>query len=34
MLRQEAVFGEIVIKKSQRFDEVVGEQAAINDDWR
>ncbi|HET9695568.1 MAG TPA: segregation/condensation protein A [Terriglobales bacterium] len=34
MLRQEAVFGEIVIKKSPRFDEVVGEQAAINDDWR
>jgi segregation and condensation protein A len=34
MLRQEAVFGEIVIKKSPAFDEVIGEQAAVNDDWR
>jgi segregation and condensation protein A len=34
MLRQEAVFGEIVIKKSPRFDEIVAEQAAVNDDWR
>lgn len=34
LLRQESVFGEIVIKKSSQFDNVMGEQAAINDDWR
>jgi segregation and condensation protein A len=34
LLRQEAVFGEIVIKKSERFDQVVGEQDAVRDDWR
>ncbi len=34
MLRQEAVFGEILIKKSGRFEEVMTEQAAVRDDWR
>ncbi len=34
MLRQEAVFGEILIKKSPRFDEVVAEQDSVRDDWR
>jgi segregation and condensation protein A len=34
LLRQEAVFGEILIKKNARFDEVMAEQAAVRDDWR
>ena len=34
MLRQEHVFGEILIKKSPRFDEVVAEQDSVRDDWR
>jgi len=34
MLRQEHVFGEIVIKKSQSFEQVMTEQAAVRDDWR
>jgi segregation and condensation protein A len=34
LLRQEAVFGEILIKKNTRFDEVMTEQDAIRDDWR
>lgn len=34
MLRQEAVFGEIVIKKSSTFEQVMTEQAAVRDDWR
>src|SRR3954451_3421893 len=34
MLRQEHVFGEIVIKKSSTFEQVMTEQAAVRDDWR
>ena len=34
MLRQESVFGEIVIKKSPTFEQVMVEQAAVRDDWR
>ncbi|HWR15543.1 MAG TPA: segregation/condensation protein A [Terriglobales bacterium] len=34
LLRQEHVFGEILIKKNARFDEVMGEQDAVRDDWR
>jgi segregation and condensation protein A len=34
MLRQEHVFGEIVIKKSETFEQVMTEQAAVRDDWR
>ena len=34
LLRQEAVFGEIVIKKSGNFEQVMTEQAAVRDDWK
>jgi segregation and condensation protein A len=34
LLRQEAVFGEIVIKKHPMFDNVMAEQMAVRDDWR
>jgi segregation and condensation protein A len=34
LLRQEAVFGEILIKKNARFDEVMAEQESVRDDWR
>lgn len=34
LLRQEAVFGEILIKKNSRFDEIMAEQAAVRDDWK
>jgi segregation and condensation protein A len=34
MLRQEHVFGEIIIKKSQRFEEAMSEHEAVRDDWR
>jgi segregation and condensation protein A len=34
LLRQEAVFGEILIKKHPMFDNVMAEQTAVRDDWR
>jgi segregation and condensation protein A len=34
LLRQEAVFGEILIKKNARFEEVMSEQDSVRDDWR
>jgi segregation and condensation protein A len=34
LLRQEKVFGEVLIKKHPMFDTVMGEGAAIRDDWR
>ena len=34
LLRQESVFGEIVIKKSGRFEEAMSEHEAVRDDWR
>ena len=34
LLRQEAVFGEIVIKKTGTFEQVMIEQSAVRDDWR
>ncbi len=34
MLRQEHVFGEIVIKKSAKFEEAMSEHEAVRDDWR
>ena len=34
LLRQERVFGEVLIKKHAMFDAVMGEGAAIRDDWR
>ncbi len=32
--RQDAVFGDIVIKKYTHFDEVMGDATAVRDDWR
>jgi len=34
LLRQEAVFGEVLIKKHPMFDTVMGEGSAVRDDWR
>jgi segregation and condensation protein A len=33
-LRQEALFGEILVRKHSEFDKVMGEQSAVRDDWR
>jgi segregation and condensation protein A len=33
-LRQEALFGEILVRKHTEFDSVLGEQSAVRDDWR
>src|SRR6185312_7397443 len=33
-LRQEALFGEILVRKHSEFDNVLGEQSAVHDDWR
>src|SRR2546423_10450167 len=33
-VRQEHVFGEVLVRKHSHFDEVMTEQAAIRDDWR
>jgi segregation and condensation protein A len=33
-VRQERLFGEIVVRKHSHFDEVMNERAAIRDDWR
>ena len=33
-LRQERLFGEILIRKHAKFDDLMKEQAAIRDDWR
>src|SRR5262252_1984322 len=34
LLRQEAVFGEVLIKKHPMFDTVMGDGSAVRDDWR
>jgi segregation and condensation protein A len=34
LLRQETVFGEILIKKHENFEQVLGEGSAIRDDWK
>ncbi|MDP9268004.1 MAG: segregation/condensation protein A [Acidobacteriota bacterium] len=34
LLRQDRVFGDILIKKHAMFDTVMAEQAAVRDDWR
>src|SRR6478609_4230848 len=34
LLRQERIFGEVLIKKHAMFDTVMGEGAAVRDDWR
>jgi segregation and condensation protein A len=33
-LRQERLFGEILLRKHEKFDEVMKEQAAVRDDWK
>ena len=33
-LRQDHVFGEVLVRKHTHFDEVMTEQAAVRDDWR
>ena len=33
-LRQERLFGEVLIRKHVGFDAVMNEQAAVRDDWR
>jgi segregation and condensation protein A len=33
-VRQDRLFGEIVVRKHTHFDEVMNEQAAVRDDWR
>jgi segregation and condensation protein A len=33
-LRQEALFGEILVRKHAEFDSVFGEQSVVRDDWR
>jgi segregation and condensation protein A len=33
-LRQERLFGEILIRKHVAFDEILSEQAAVKDDWK
>jgi segregation and condensation protein A len=34
LLRQEAVFGEILIKKHENFESVMGERSTVRDDWK
>src|SRR5205085_11143141 len=33
-LRQDKLFGEILVRKHEQFDEVMKEQAAVRDDWK
>jgi segregation and condensation protein A len=33
-LRQDKLFGEILVRKHEKFDEVMREQAAVRDDWK
>ena len=33
-LRQDRLFGDILIRKHEGFDAILQEQAAIRDDWR
>jgi hypothetical protein len=34
LARQDATFGEIVLKKYIKFDELVAESATVKDDWK
>jgi segregation and condensation protein A len=34
LLRQERVFGEVLIKKHAMFDAILGENALVRDDWK
>ena len=33
-VRQDHVFGEVLVRKHSHFDEVMNEQAAVRDDWK
>ena len=33
-VRQEALFGEVLVRRHSEFDNVLGEQGAVKDDWR
>jgi segregation and condensation protein A len=33
-VRQDRLFGEIVVRKHTHFDEIINEHAAVRDDWR
>jgi segregation and condensation protein A len=33
-LRQDRLFGEILVRKQDQFDAIMAEQAAVRDDWR
>jgi len=34
LLRQDKIFGDILIKKHENFDSILGESAAVRDDWK
>jgi segregation and condensation protein A len=34
LLRQDKVFGDILIKKNEMFDSVMNEAASVRDDWK
>jgi segregation and condensation protein A len=34
LARQDAVFGDVVIKKDKNFDNIMAEQSAVRDDWK
>ena len=34
LARQDAVFGDVVIKKDANFDNIIAEQSAVRDDWK
>jgi segregation and condensation protein A len=34
LLRQERVFGDVLIKKHAMFDAILGEGALVRDDWK
>jgi len=33
-LRQDRLFGEILVRKHDKFDTIMAEQTAVRDDWR
>ena len=33
-VRQDRLFGEVLVRKHSHFDQVMTEQAAVRDDWR
>jgi segregation and condensation protein A len=34
LARQDALFGDVVIKKQANFDNIMAEQSAVRDDWK